>query len=195
MTADCRDQPVPVSAEGQTQGAASRPPRTAVQQLAASASIYERQRALDCADAMDFCEGSLSALFIVVSSECVSESARSALLAAADRGGFASQDVLWLTTNLADTTRSEDPPPAPQAPDLLQVIESVDPFCLVALDQKAGTLLSRAYNQPIKLDAPDEILGRPCCCFVHFDRMLQTDDRKQRAWALLKEMFARLSYR
>ena len=79
------------------------------------------------------------------------------------------------------------------APSLLRLIEAIDPLCLVVTEQASARILSLAYNQPIKLDCCDGVLGRPCCAFVDFERMLQTDERKQRAWALLKEMLTRVN--
>ena len=76
---------------------------------------------------------------------------------------------------------------------LLRLIEAIDPLCLVVTEQASARILSLAYNQPIKLDCCDGVLGRPCCAFVDFERMLQTDERKQRAWALLKEMLTRIN--
>ena len=75
----------------------------------------------------------------------------------------------------------------------LHLIEAIDPLCLVVTEQASARILSLAYNQPIKLDCCDGVLGRPCCAFVDFERMLQTDERKQRAWALLKEMLTRVN--
>ena len=94
--------------------------------------------------------------------------------------------------------------PAKRSKQQLYVLESllptsfgsrlaIDPLCLVVTEQASARILSLAYNQPIKLDCCDGVLGRPCCAFVDFERMLQTDERKQRAWALLKEMLIRVN--
>lgn len=141
-------------------------------------SVYERQRQAECAALRASYEGSLDALFCVVSSDASSESEQRALIATATHEGFIAQDIIWITTRDLD------------APELATLIESVDPICLVVLDQRSAEKLSRAYNQPVKLESNDSILGRPCCCFVDFERMLGTDERKQRAWVLLKEMLS-----
>lgn len=147
-------------------------------------SIYERQRALECADLTPFYEGGLNALFCIISSERATEAERAALLATAKRGNFEPTEMIWIAMNATGSSQLE-------APDLMRLIESVDPLCLIVLDQRAAEVLSRAYNQPVKLEACDSILGRPCAAFVHFDRMLQTDARKQQAWMLLKETITR----
>lgn len=141
-------------------------------------SVYEQQRRIECAAFQGSYEGSLDALFCVVSHAGSSESAQSALTATAIHEGFAAQDIIWIS--MRDL----------EASDLALLIESVDPLCLVVLDQRSAEKLSRAYNQPVKLESNDSILGRPCCYFVDFERMLGTDERKQRAWALLKEMLS-----
>lgn len=158
-----------------------------------AASIYERQRALECAALTSFYEGSLNALFCVVSSMPPADLERKALEATAQRGGFAPQQMIWVTTNVASEGVSESSNTMLAPADLMQLIETVDPLCLVVLDQRAAELLSRAYNQPVKLEACDSILGRPCCAFVDFARMLQTDERKQRAWSLFKEALTRVN--
>lgn len=156
-----------------------------------AASIYERQRTVECANLTSFYEGSLNALFCIVSSDQPTDPERKALEATAQRGGFTSQQTIWITTN---ATRDGAPESAPLDPaHLMQLVEAVDPLCLVVLDQRAAEVLSRAYNQPVKLEACDSILGRPCCAFVDFSRMLQTDERKQRAWTLFKELLARVN--
>lgn len=141
-------------------------------------SVYERQRQAECAAFKAAYEGSLDALFCVVSFDAPSDPERQALLATAAREGFVDADVIWITTRDLD------------APDLATLIESVDPLCLVVIDQRTAEKLSRAYNQPVKLESCDAILGRPCCCFMDFRRMLETDSRKQQAWTLLKEMLS-----
>lgn len=141
-------------------------------------SVYERQRQAECEALQAAYEGSLDALFCVISSDASSEPEQRALTATATHEGFIAQDIIWITTRDLD------------APELATLIESVDPLCLVVLDQRSAEKLSRAYNQPIKLESCDAILGRPCCCFMDFKRMLETDSRKQQAWALLKEMLS-----
>lgn len=141
-------------------------------------SVYERQRLAECAPYQTNFTGSVNALFCVVSNQPATEQAQAALTATAKRGGFLPADMVWITTNDLE------------AAALMHLIESIDPLCVVVLDQKAAELLSRAYNQPIKLATCDFLLGRPCACFVDFNRMLEADDRKQQAWALMKEMLA-----
>lgn len=141
-------------------------------------SVYERQRQAACTAFKAAYDGSLDALFCVVSFDIPSDPERQALLATAAREGFVAADVIWVTARDLD------------APDLATIVESVDPLCLVVTDQRSAEVLSRAYNQPVKLESCDAILGRPCCCFMDFKRMLETDSRKQQAWALLKEMLS-----
>lgn len=162
-----------------------------VNPAANAASIYERQRTSECAHLISFYEGSLNALFCIISSGEPTDLARQALEATAQRGGFTPQQTIWITTNAACAEAAEGSNATLDPADLMQLVEAVDPLCLVVLDQRAAEVLSRAYNQPVKLEAGDSILGRPCCAFVDFSRMLQTDARKQRAWALFKELLAR----
>ncbi len=178
------------------------------EQPADARSVYERQREEACADLRGFYEGSLNALFCIVSDEPATQPVRSALVATAQRGGFSSQEMIWVSIagvpgknaaqdsaenavegseTAAPNASAQDPLPAA---DLLRLIETIDPLCLVVLDQRTAELLSRAYNRPIRLEACGSILGRPCCAFIQFAKMLQDEDLKQRAWALFKEMLA-----
>lgn len=150
-------------------------------QPSAEPSLYERQRLAECAPYQASFEGSINATFCVVSHETIQDSCRNALVATACRGGFSETDIIWITGKNLD------------ADNLFTLVESVDPLCVVVLDQASATHLSRAYNKPIKLECVESLLGRPCCCFVDFARMLQIDQRKQQAWALLKETLSRLS--
>lgn len=168
-------------------------------------SVYERVRTDECAAFSGYYEGDLNALFCVVANEKPGEAERAAIQASAARGGFPASSIIWIT--IAGSSKASfvgeegDGTTAPVASgegelfldgaDLLRLVETVDPLCLVVLDQQAAEVVSRAYNQPIKLECCDSLLCRPYCAFAHFARMLETDDRKQRAWGLLKELLAR----
>ena len=141
-------------------------------------SVYERQIQAECASFTASFEGSLNALFCIIFSKPITGATREALLATAKRGGFSASDIVWMNTE------------ALEPPDLMHLIEAIDPLCAVVLDQRAAETLSRAYNQPIKLAECDFILGRPCAAFVDFERMLETEERKQQAWSLMKEMLS-----
>lgn len=157
------------------------------EQPADARSVYERQREEACADLRGFYEGSLNALFCVISAAPATEPERAALAATARRGGFSFQEMAWISVSATEKNPAQSPLPAA---DLLRLIETIDPLCLVVLDQRTAELLSRAYNRPIRLEACNSILGRPCCAFIQFAKMLQDEDLKQRAWALFKEMLA-----
>lgn len=151
-------------------------------------SVYERQREAECSALASYFQGNVNALFCVVSQEAPSEQARKAIEATATRAGIAASDIFWIALRgVAQPAEELD------APSLLHLIEAIDPLCLVVTEQVSARTLSLAYNQPIKLDCCDGVLGRPCCAFVDFERLLQTDERKQRAWTLLKEMLTRVN--
>lgn len=200
MLNDVRTADSPTDQAEQQHIAAQRPTR--------ERSVYERVRADACAALTYHYEGSLNALFCVISNTRPQEAERAAIEAVAARGGFAACDIVWITITepletstsreacSKDSALSEEKPVSSDASsldssDLLRLVESIDPLCLVVLDQKAAETVSRAYNQPVKLESCDSLLCRPYCAFAHFTRMLATDERKQRAWALLKELLAR----
>lgn len=151
-------------------------------------SVYEHQREAECSPLMRYFQGNMNALFCAISQEAPSEQVRKAIEATATRAGIAASDIFWIALRgIAQPIEELD------APSLLHLLEAIDPLCVVVIEQASARVLSLAYNQPIKLDHCDSVLGRPCCAFVDFERMLQTDERKQRAWALLKELLVRVN--
>ena len=71
---------------------------------------------------------------------------------------------------------------------LFMLVEGLDPKCLVAADESAASLLSRAYRCEIPTGEASRALGRTCVAFADFEAMLKTPDEKQIAWALLKKL-------
>lgn len=71
---------------------------------------------------------------------------------------------------------------------LFALIEGIDPFHLIATDHAAATMLGKAYREDVADDDSIRLLGRTCIAFRDFEEMLETPERKQLAWALLKKM-------
>ncbi len=72
--------------------------------------------------------------------------------------------------------------------DLLNVIEGLDPLALIVTDTYSASLLSSAYRCDVENDAVDRILGRIVVAFRDFGLMLDSSEKKQRAWFLLKKL-------
>lgn len=88
------------------------------------------------------------------------------------------------TTKEAVVSRETTLTPA----DLILIIETLDPFAVVSVDMASAKLLADAYRTQIKLNTPQTLLGRPLRCFENFDSMISTQEGKQNAWKLLKNL-------
>ncbi len=71
---------------------------------------------------------------------------------------------------------------------LFVLVEGIDPVCVVATDGKGSALLGQAYRLSVPAGKPSRLLGRTCVAFLDFEEMLESDDDKQIAWALLKKL-------
>ena len=71
--------------------------------------------------------------------------------------------------------------------DLLNIIEGVDPLCLIVADKASLQALEQAYRTRIA-EGAGRLLGRPYAAFANLEAMLETPAGKQRAWATLKQL-------
>ncbi len=145
----------------------------------ANSNIYE-VNARSVLDAYaGYVEGDPEDLLLVLASTAVSNETQSALTRTAERLGYGNA-VAWL--NIA----GDDMPLG--ARELFTVVEGLDPLALVALDDHSVALLAEAYRCPVATDSLNRVFGRPLVAFSHFATLLESDERKQRAWALLKHL-------
>lgn len=145
----------------------------------ANSNIYEVS-ARSVLDAYaGYIDGDPEDLLLVVSASAPSDEARSALFSTAQRLGYG-KDVAWLHLNGEVAALG--------ARELMMIVEGLDPCALIALDEPSTTLLAQTYRCTVASDSFDHIFGRPTVTFVDFAAMLEDDDRKQRAWALLKHL-------
>ena len=133
---------------------------------------------------LDLCQAHLQgaprALFLTVSEAALPEDAQKALRSSAAAFDYAEGQVGFLTLE-AQGARLD-------APMLLQLVEAVDPLCLVAADSTSASLISHAYHAEVATDAANRVLGRTCVAFRNFAGLMETPESKQRAWALLKKL-------
>lgn len=76
--------------------------------------------------------------------------------------------------------------------DVLTIIESIDPLCLVAADIVSGRTLSAAYQQTITPFVRTRLLGRDTLVIDNLEQALGTDAAKQHLWAALKTLAFRV---
>lgn len=128
--------------------------------------------------------GPSNAVAIVVSKGAPTQAARSALIASFAQLGYAESSIGWVSahTGGAEVESEND------AEKLFNLVEAIEPACVIALDHQATAALSRSYNAPLPLEAKALLLGRECRCFENFDALLATEAGKRKAWGLLKTL-------
>ncbi len=126
-----------------------------------------------------FIEGDASTMAVAVSAAPASPATRNAIessLARLDIGGTCA----WVVLERDGATLG----PA----DLWNVVEGLDPTTQIALDAESAAELADAYRCAVPTDAALRLFGRTALAFRDFPAMLQTDEGKQKAWALLKKL-------
>ncbi|MBR5260187.1 MAG: hypothetical protein IKV48_06950 [Eggerthellaceae bacterium] len=131
----------------------------------------------------DFVEGDGRKLVLILGSEPkgLSSHAKSALGNSMSKLGYGHDCCSFATTSTLDGGQL-----GPH--DAFTLIEGLDPLLVIAADAHAANIISQAYRTPITLDDIARPLGRPCLAFSSFEHMLESEDGKQRAWALMKKV-------
>lgn len=162
---------------------------------------YNVERALDAYS--PFIDGNADALVCVVSTNSVSENAKSALEATCVKLNFGQNRIAWvclgpisgdakaesrspLNGDLDDVAENADAGIELSAHDLYQIIESLDPAAIITTDANSSSAFGIAYGCAIETDRHNRVLCRNVIAFKDFESMLDTPDAKQRAWHLLK---------
>lgn len=118
-------------------------------------------------------------LACVVSGSPLPDHAQDALRRSFEKLGYGSPPSAFVTTQK----------PKPLLPgELFSLIEGLDPYALVITDESALAICTEAYRQLIEPDRSQRVLGRDVCALSSFVTMLDSDEGKQRAWALLKKL-------
>lgn len=143
---------------------------------------YETPRQLALEEFGSCLQGNAVASFMVISTDNLSDVAAAALRSSADRLGYAPEEGTFIT--LAGT--EADPDANPDA--LFNLIEALDPLFVVATDEAAVRTLSKSYNKPLHLEAPEDLLGRSTRCFSNMESLLETDKGKAQLWHSLKTL-------
>ena len=130
-------------------------------------------------------EGEFDALFCVISAHELNMEARQALQASAQRLGYDTRQCAYI---VLDTPNKNTPDDALTSHDLLTIVEAIDPLCIVLADHESTKTASAGYNVALSLEVKEHLLGRGCCCFEDFEKLLTSSEGKQKAWACLKTL-------
>lgn len=128
----------------------------------------------------EFVEGTPDSTLLVVSSVALSQQARTALAASAERLGYGSDACAWVVlSNDAGELG---------AADVLSVVEGLDPSGVVAADAQAAARLSAAFDVSMTVDAANRAACRTVAALGDFESALQDEGAKRKAWAVLKKL-------
>lgn len=139
-------------------------------------SLYEALRAERLAPYQKALDGSMAGAACVAASGPLPAQARDALGKSLERLGFSPAQTTFVNCSAL-----------PEG-SLLNVIEALDPLCVILCDHASVKAASRAYHTPLALESKQQLLGRPACCFDDFAALLATEAGKHRAWAALKTL-------
>lgn len=123
-------------------------------------------------------EGPQEALFLVVCENELSEQARNAL----------AKTALALRWDDGPTYASVNAPAPLQKAEVYELIEGLDPVCVVLCGQAVCDIAQSAYAQEIPRNKRLRLFGRNTCALQDFETMLGSDKGKQEAWELLKSL-------
>lgn len=71
---------------------------------------------------------------------------------------------------------------------LFAALEGLDPLAVIVTDRAAISALAHAYRTPALKPGTARLLGRETVLFDGFESMLESEDGRQRAWAMLKRL-------
>lgn len=129
----------------------------------------------------EYVSGTTNGTLAVISHRSLSPAAQDALEKSAERLGFGTTGILWVTCE-PEEAQSLD------AANTKTLLTALDPLAFVVTDAAAADLLGAAFGKPVERDAAGRLQCRNVIAFVNFTNMLNAPEDKQRAWALLKQL-------
>lgn len=134
-----------------------------------------------------FVEGDVDSTLAVISARTLSDAARSALSATAERLGYGAGACSWITLG-GEGEEATEPDDALGAADLRTLIEGLDPVAIITVDAAASSALSDAYDTSLKLDSLNRVFCRNVAAISDFEAALTDTDYKRKVWAVLKRL-------
>lgn len=131
-----------------------------------------------------YLSGAAEGVVCVVCIRPLATKAQAALCSSAAALGYGREACIFVT--LHENDAKESPVLDPQA--LFLLVEGLDPLVAVAADKESATALGQAYHHAVALDAPGRLFGRNIVAFNSFEKLLDSAQGKQTAWALLKKL-------
>lgn len=148
--------------------------------MAANSNIYSYSRTDALKRFSPYVSGDESGLFAVVCDAGLSAAARDALEKTAASLGYGAAAPLFIDTDADSSTIGPE--------DLFALLEAVDPLCIVVAQPESLQLLCRAYRIEPPAQPAFRMFGREVRAIPDMNRLMETPQGKQRAWAVLKTL-------
>jgi len=139
--------------------------------------------------------GSSTGLFVALTSEPLSDAAKNALTKTAESFNYGADPVTYVDVsglekfdNRGPKNRDETNKAASTNDQLFEIVEGLDPVCLVTCDDKATHLLTEAYRTQIMPMEPARVFGRSAAPLNNIDTMLETQKGKAHLWKVLRTL-------
>lgn len=144
-------------------------------------NIYENTLDTTWESFRPYMQGSREAMVCAISTQTLEEPGRKALNSSAEAFGYGHAACLFVTVDAQNVE-------ALNRQTLFCLIEGVDPICLIATDTAGARLLGETYGCDVAIGRQSRVFGRTCVAFASFSAMLESEKKKQAAWALLKQL-------
>lgn len=156
----------------------------------AKGNMYEVTLAKTRETFAPFLQGCPTALVCIISSSTLQQREKDALENALVALGYGSKICTWVTLQTTSNLQNSSHPASAQLDrqTFFQMIEGLDPLCLIVTDTEAASLAGQAYRQSLSPNTPCRLLGRNTVVFGSFASLLDNPQGKQKAWALLKAL-------
>lgn len=142
----------------------------------AQGNIYAHARDGVLAAQADRISGGETGLAMVIFTEPLTEVAENALEKSFSAIGFAPEACTYAQVEGL----------SPE--EVFDMVEGIDPLVLVATDEMAAMLYSKAVRQDFPPLRRQRVFGREARAFPHINDMMQAEADKQTVWHLLKSL-------
>lgn len=133
-----------------------------------------------------YIDGTPNDVVMVISTYPLSGQAQQAFEKSAERLGYGKNRIAYVC--LQGVASDTDTQALLSASDLKAIITGIDPLALILADSASCTLLEEAYATSVITDKFQRINCKNVVAFDGFENMLASNDDKQRAWAILKNL-------
>lgn len=131
-------------------------------------------------------DGAFSCVVLVLSSSPLSEQARLAISNSVKVLGYGEEACTFLVIDPVGD--AEDTAGALSGAELFSAIEGLDPLAMIIADEHAAKTCADAYRSEVPVPDTCRLLGRDVIGFKSFESLLDTPEKKQQAWGLLKRL-------